>query len=108
MKYDKLVAKIKKDGSCFSGDVSGVQLFMLIYDGVIQVVNYEGNFLAVKMTPVEASDMKDVGCLIIVNDETAKTYEDGLALLKKAYKFTRTSNAYIDLEDELFQIEFEA
>ncbi len=104
MEYNKLVDLYKREMVVFTAEISGVQLFMLLHDKLISTVNYQGKLYKMSFTPVE----NYIAPLIIINDETCPDYHEGIETIYKIMKhLDKEPIHYIQIEDEIFKIEFE-
>lgn len=108
--YKKLVEEIKKEGCIDASKITGPCLFMFIYYKVIEEIKYEEKKFKLKMIPAEENDINydNNDFVFTITEKSVRTYYDGVRALEQMYnRFKKSLVSYVDLNDELFRIEFE-
>lgn len=99
MEYEELVRKIQDKEKVTFREITGVQLLMLLRDGIIKSINYFGTLYEMNFIPItyayEPIEINDSNCATIGQAET---------IITKILKSVMHEKVYLHLGDKYYHI----
>ena len=99
MEYEELVKKIQSKEKVTYGEITGVQLFMLLRDGIIKTINYrnavyEMNFIPITYTyrPIE------------INNSNCSTIREAEKIITEIINSVAHKKVYLQIEEKYYHI----
>lgn len=100
LSYEKIVEKLKNEGTIASSDITAEQLLMLLHDRYIKEIEYEHTLYEFNLMPIEDTknkykywDYDKIDCISLMR-----------AIIETLIK---NKSVYILIQDEPFQVKLE-